>query len=203
MALLVRRGARTQHDKLEKYIKLQRSLLGETVFTAVQFNSWDDRFASPWDEEKESEIKEQSCRIVYKDATLQRLHRHNDVGQWDHRCLDGELGFNSKLGLSSEIAPFSTSFSHFTPLFPSLLSLFPVFCVFTLFCIAPRAPSVSFRVSCLTLGSEWSVDWCHAGKWLELGGGPRRSCRACTHFCTQAGGNKGDEATAGRRTQWR
>lgn len=64
MALPVRRGARTQRDKLEKYIKLQRSLLGETVFTAVQFNSLLDSAARGTPpqgdaEEEESETSEE------------------------------------------------------------------------------------------------------------------------------------------------
>lgn len=118
MAPRVRRGARTQHDKLEKYIKLQRSLLGETVFTAVQFNSLGDRFASPRSRRRGGvSMKEQSCRIVPKDATLQR--RRNGVRQ------------RGKLGPSSSDTHRS--------LFPSLSSLLLVFCPFV--ATAHRAPS--------------------------------------------------------------
>lgn len=79
MALPLRRGARTQRDKLEKYIKLQRPLLGETVFTAVQFNSLLDSAARGTPpqgdaEEEESEMSEQSCGSFTQMRCWQRLH---------------------------------------------------------------------------------------------------------------------------------
>lgn len=167
MALPVSRGARTRRDKLEKYIKLQRSLLGETVFTAVQFNSLVDRAGrgtppqGDVEEEEEHEMLKQSRRLFAKMRCWRRLGR----GPWGMPSrgdcpLRWELGFAGKLGLRA--------FSHSLPLFPSLLSLFPVLRALP-FYVAPRAPSVSFRVASRRGASEVLIGVMLAnGRGLEV-----------------------------------
>lgn len=212
MALPVRRGARTQRDKLEKYIKLQRSLLGETVFTAVQFNSLLGSAArgtppqGDAEEEEESEMSEQSCGMFTKMRCWQRLHR----GTWstlqrEHRPLDWELRFGGKLGLSSEMHPFHEVLLpvrrlYFHPSYHSSTSSFvrslsPSHHVPLLFpseSVASRRGASEVLIGA-TLANGRSLEVAPAGG--ELTSSPQPS------FCTRSGGNKGDEVMAGSRTR--
>lgn len=204
MGLPVRRGARTQHDKLEKCIKLQRPLLGETVFTAVQFNS--ARLEEQGDEEEESEMSAQSCRRFPKVRRCKALLQR---GAWSYVVARLQTSW-LRVEIRQQTRPErrGTPFLQALPPLPTSISI-PLVTLRRLPCVPfLRRATSPFCLLQSQFSSRRGANEVLIGATLANGGSLEGAPRwwggsrgARTRFCTRSRGNKGVEAMAGSRTR--